>query len=156
MSCTASQLWLASAGGSLFVANFFLTIFSLLSFSLGLFVRFDLLPSLTNAVRQLRIVSILLSLTLCCVNLSLSTYRSADHYYHEIVDYGMRHSDDEVIINFLRDHWTYHSRAGYVLSRSADLNGPMIGLFTVWAGVSIVDLVRWVREKIVESEGGLT
>jgi hypothetical protein len=146
---TASALWFATAGASLFVANCFLALFSLLAFLTVLALRLNLFASRAWIIRQIRVIAILLSLTMCWVDLSLSTYRMADRYYGEFVDYAQGHSAEDAIVAWMAQYWTYHARAGYVLSRSSDLNGPMMGLLATWTGVAIVDFVLNLREFLV-------
>jgi hypothetical protein len=112
-------------------------------------------PSMLNTISGLlRIPAIALSLLISCWNVSLSTCKMADRYYQRLVDYGRLHPDDPLVLEFAEKYPTYHSRLEYVLTRSADLNGPMVGFFATWAGAAFLTGLVQLQKKVTGTEAG--
>jgi hypothetical protein len=147
---SGSVFWRQAVGAGIFVASLFLCLLSLAAFA---FTLASLIGPPRALVQQLRVVTVLLSLGLCGVTLLLSTFRKADRYYQDILEYGRGNPGADAVTAFLSAHPTYRSRESYVLRWSADLNGPMADLMTVWAGVAILDFVSHLRGILAESEG---
>ncbi|OHT08679.1 hypothetical protein TRFO_04737 [Tritrichomonas foetus] len=128
----ADSIWLKSVGSSLFIATFFLLLLSLSSFAFNILSILQIKIIYEKMAYQLYIVLTTVSLVLCCICLSLSSYSSADRAYQEITDYCVRNNNQNNVISFLSKYSTQYSKKRYILRKTVDANAVLAGIFGAW------------------------
>ena len=143
----SDKVWIQSVGLSLFISNIFTLILSLASFAFNILSILKIKIIFEQLAYQIFIVTVIVTFAVCCISLSLSSYRSADRAYQDIVDYCLNHQGNKYSIQFFVKYSTFISQKNYILRRTVEANSILSGIFGVWLGSFIIYIICFIILK---------